>query len=348
MALTLVLYSAAILLASLLGGWIPMWVKLTHRRMELAISFVAGMMLGVGVFHLLPHAFFALGSIDRAAWWMVIGLMTMFLVERFFSFHRTTVDHAASDPSTDATAHSHVHGHGVADMHAVDCAEPACDPTDASWTGAFIGLTLHTLLAGIALAASVASEAKHGAALAGFGTFLVIVLHKPIDSLTIGTLMAKGGWSKRARHWVNALFALVIPLGIAAFFLGIGALGGEGVVGAALAFSAGTFLCIALSDLLPELQFHSHDRIKLTVSLIVGLAAAWAIGFLEEGGHDHSAGGGHSHGSGQSHGAHAADPSGTGAANPATPPSDPTHTHTHQSQPGHVHDENCTHGEPAK
>ena len=66
MTLTLVLYSVAILFASLLGGWIPLWVRLTHRGMELAISFVAGMMLGVGVFHLLPHAFFALGSIDRA------------------------------------------------------------------------------------------------------------------------------------------------------------------------------------------------------------------------------------------------------------------------------------------
>jgi zinc and cadmium transporter len=46
----------------------------------------------------------------------------------------------------------------------------------------------------------------------------------------------------------------------------------------ALAFSAGTFLCIALSDLLPELQFHSHDRFKLSVALLagVGLMAATA------------------------------------------------------------------------
>lgn len=38
----------------------------------------------------------------------------------------------------------------------------------------------------------------------------------------------------------------------------------------ALSFSAGTFLCIALSDLLPELQFHSHDRFKLSVALLAG------------------------------------------------------------------------------
>ena len=40
----------------------------------------------------------------------------------------------------------------------------------------------------------------------------------------------------------------------------------------ALAFSAGTFLCIALSDLLPELQFHSHDRLPLSVALLTGFA----------------------------------------------------------------------------
>ena len=35
----------------------------------------------------------------------------------------------------------------------------------------------------------------------------------------------------------------------------------------ALAFSAGTFICIAASDLLPELQFHSHDRFGITCRL---------------------------------------------------------------------------------
>jgi zinc and cadmium transporter len=48
-----------------------------------------------------------------------------------------------------------------------------------------------------------------------------------------------------------------------------------------LAFSAGTFLCISLSDLLPELQFHDHDRGKLSVSLVLGLVLALAVGRLE-------------------------------------------------------------------
>ena len=55
---------------------------------------------------------------------------------------------------------------------------------------------------------------------------------------------------------------------------------------AALAFSAGAFICIALSDLLPEVQFHSHDRMKLTVAFLLGIGLAYAIGSVEpEGAH---------------------------------------------------------------
>jgi zinc and cadmium transporter len=58
----------------------------------------------------------------------------------------------------------------------------------------------------------------------------------------------------------------------------------------ALAFSAGTFLCISLSDLLPELQFHDHDRVKLSIALIAGLALAMGVGKLEGLVHRHSPG----------------------------------------------------------
>ena len=48
-----------------------------------------------------------------------------------------------------------------------------------------------------------------------------------------------------------------------------------------LAFAAGMFMCSALSDLLPELQFHQHDRVKLSAALLGGLGLAWAVGQLD-------------------------------------------------------------------
>jgi zinc and cadmium transporter len=156
-------------------------------------------------------------------------------------------------------------------------------------------LFLHSALNGVALAASVANG-HSDMALAGLGTFLVIFLHKPFDAMTIGMLMARGGYSLIWRHTVNCLFSMAIPLGVLVFYFGLASADGgnsDNLIAAyALAFSAGTFVCIASSDLLPELQFHQHDRGKLSAALLLGLAVAIAVAELEEathGPHTHAA-----------------------------------------------------------
>lgn len=286
----LTVYGALILLASLVGGWLPMLVRLTHKRMQAAITFVSGVMLGVGMLHLLPHAMLALGDVDRLAGWTLAGTLTMFFVQRFFDFHH----HEALDDEPDAShqprplggdhdhAHAHVHG-----RH-----EHAGGPHGAhrhSWLGAIVGMTLHGLVDGTALAAGVETDLRdgHGGVLAGFAAFAVIFLHKPFDSLTLATLMAAGERKLVWRHLVNAWFALTIPLGVLLFHAGAGRSGAEmdSVLGCALAFSAGNFLCVALSDLLPEVHFHQHDRLALSAALVLGLLVAWAIGLAE--GHHH-------------------------------------------------------------
>jgi zinc and cadmium transporter len=147
-----------------------------------------------------------------------------------------------------------------------------------------IGLGIHTLLDGIALAASVAAEAREGhAGLWGVGTFLAILLHKPLDTVPISILMRAERAPRRLQHAVNFGFAALCPVGVALFFLGFSHFSEfqMTIVGCALAFSAGVFVCISLSDLLPELEFHSHDRVKLSLALLIGVAAAYAVGYLE-------------------------------------------------------------------
>ena len=133
-------------------------------------------------------------------------------------------------------------------------------------------------------------------AIAGLGTFVVILLHKPFDAMTVATLCHAGGAARGRVLLVNALFALLVPIGVLLFGAGASALGGTQVaVPYALAFSAGTFLCIAAADLLPEVQFHRHDRVGLSVALVLGLALALGVGRLEaaaHSGHDHA---GHDH-----------------------------------------------------
>ena len=142
---------------------------------------------------------------------------------------------------------------------------------------------LRSLLDGLALAASVAARAQGHAKLAGLGVALVVILHKPFDAMAVSTLMAAGGNSHFSRHVLNGLFALASPIGAALFYFGAGHFTGGDVpvLGVALAFCAGSFLCIASADLLPELQFHSHDRFKLSAALLAGITVAIIIGQFE-------------------------------------------------------------------
>ncbi len=290
----LISYCALILAASLLGGMVPVWFQLTHRGMQFAVSFVSGVMLGVGVLHMLPHALAeaietpGTTMVDAIWWtmfWLLAGMLIMFFIERFFSFHHHDVEDAQTADGHTCTDHDHT----------PQPPAPSPQPHDASWTGTALGLTLHTILNGVALAAAV-QHGEHDAGLAGFGTFLVIFLHKPFDAMTIGTLMTRGGRSLAWRQTVNSLFSLAIPLGVLVFYIGLvrdesasGAAGESSFVAYALAFSAGTFLSISLSDLLPELQFHQHDRVKLSLALLAGLLVAYVAARFESQEHSHQA-----------------------------------------------------------
>lgn len=267
--LLLILYCAAIAGASLLGGYLPSRVRLTHTGTQLVMSLVAGLMLGVAIYHLLPHSIAmhgGPGATDFAVWWLMLGLTGMLLLLRLFQFHEHdfSAEHGEQHDHPPHGAEGHVHG--------------------LSWLGIGLGLGVHTLIDGVALGA-VMYGSGHEQGLAGAGVFLAILLHKPLDAMSIVTLMRAGGWSARARHTANLLFALLCPLGALLFFYGMdGFAQGAAVVAAALAFSAGAFICIALSDLLPEVHFHSHDRVKLTFALLLGIALAYGIGVLEPAG----------------------------------------------------------------
>lgn len=277
----LFIYCVLTMLASLAGGWLLLSIRLNHTRLQLAVSFVAGLMLGIALLHFLPDASEQLKSLKVTVRWLLCGFLAMFFVQRFFHFHHH--DLPEGDPE-DCCGHEHEHNHA---HHHAGHAHTLADKSaqQLSWVGTALGLTLHSLLDGLALAAAVAVGAGQREQVAGLGVALVVILHKPFDAMAVSTLMAASGSSRFSRHVLNGLFALASPVGAALFYVGASHLAGDNglVVGCALAFCAGSFLCIASSDLLPELQFHSHDRFKLSVMLLAGLAVAVLIGLFEAG-----------------------------------------------------------------
>jgi zinc and cadmium transporter len=267
-------YCSLALLAALAGGALPTLFRLNHSRLQIAISFVAGLMLGLALLGLLPHALAEIHSSHKAIAWLLAGFLFMFFLQRFLPFHHHDVPEGSPiEPCG--------HPHSLAERSA----------RGLSWMGVAVGLSLHSIFDGLAVAAAVASGAHgHGEAL-GLGTALAVILHKPFGALAIITLMTASGARRSSRHLVNLAFALVTPLGALLFYFGAGAwvpLHPEGL-GCALAFCGGTFLCISCADLLPELQFHAHDRFALSAALLGGLAVAVGITRFGHVGHEHGA-----------------------------------------------------------
>ena len=272
----LVGYCCVICLASSVGGRLPRLVKMTHLKTQLLMSFVSGLMLGIALLHLMPHAVDTLGSASKAGAAALVGVVTMFLLMR--AFHPP-------------------HDHGGHDDHGGNSGQ--CDHDHASqkkprrigWIGMLFGLGLHTMIDGVALAASAVADAEHGAALglAGIGTFLAVTLHKPLDAFAITSTMKASGWSVGYQNLINFLFSLACPLGALLFYFGFTQVSDSAWwLGCGLAISAGFFVCISLSDLLPEVAFHDHDRGKLTAALFLGIALAVGVENLPGHSHDHS------------------------------------------------------------
>jgi zinc and cadmium transporter len=248
-------------------------------------------MLGAAFFHMLPEA--ARMGTPQTLRWTALGLLALFFLERFFSFHHhepqdlaAAVEH--SEPRTGGKTCAHHDEAHQADAHHHEQPNRHHEPSLSalSWGTAAFGLAIHSLVGGVALASAITADFAEGRGVGatGWGVFLATVVHKPADALTIVSLMLRSGVSRRLAHLVNAGFALMIPLGVALFTIGLGQLSpvaASAWTAIALAFSAGTFLCIALSDLLPELQFHSHDRLKLSIALIAGFCLMASTSLIE-------------------------------------------------------------------
>ncbi len=286
----LFLYCLSVLVVSLIGGYVPFLGKITHGKLQIYLSISAGVMLGASFFHVMPDAMEKAGAMF--GWWMALGVVGLICIERFIAPHSHEVDgghqhHHEKADGTCASEHAHEHEHTSVPTASKEMRAAA--PAVAGWM-AVLGLTIHTFMNGVGLAGAVQdgfqkSGGLLGAALPGLAVFLAIVLHKPVDALAISTVLSRKGVSRQSITLVQLGFAVMVPVGAVAFYLSLHTIVSDNLrnqlTGFALAFSAGTFLFIALSDLLPEVQFHRHDRVWLLLALTLGVVFMGVIALLE-------------------------------------------------------------------
>ncbi len=262
--LTLAAYSGAILTGSLAGGALPLLGR--RVRSDALLSFSAGVMLGAAFFHMLPEAVH-MGGPDVVPW-TVAGFLFLFLLERFVLVHVC----AEPGPSERLRGHPAPEPHGLREHAGHDHAHEAtgCD-VHTLGLAAFVGLSLHTLVDGFALGAAQSDPAL------GLLVFLAILAHKIPSSVSLTAILRAEGYRDRQALLMNASFALMVPLGAVLFVVLDRAFGARGFTAVALAASAGSFLQLSLSDILPDLHRRGGNRWKISIALLAGLAVMWVL-----------------------------------------------------------------------
>lgn len=146
---------------------------------------------------------------------------------------------------------------------------------------ATVGIALHSFIDGIALGSGLALEGL------GLVVFLTIFFHKIPEAFALSAVLINENRKKTTILFFNFLLAIMVPLGALLAHYVIGE--SEQMTGIALAFAAGTFLHISLSDLLPHVHEHAEEQSRIYLAFVLGLAAMWALQQWE------SVGGGHTH-----------------------------------------------------
>jgi zinc and cadmium transporter len=136
----------------------------------------------------------------------------------------------------------------------------------------FIGIALHSLIDGIALGSGLLVPGL------GFVVFTAIVGHKAPEVFSLTTVLLHGPMSKAKIALINLCVWAMIPTG-ALMAYGFLRSHDPSWIGKALGFSAGTFLHIALSDLLPEVHKHGVSKALTSLLLLAGLLLMWLLNY---------------------------------------------------------------------
>jgi ZIP family zinc transporter/zinc and cadmium transporter len=133
-----------------------------------------------------------------------------------------------------------------------------------------VGFSIHSLLDGVIVSVGFA-----GGLVLGALTAVAVILHKLPDGITITGILVHSGASRKKILIFSVFVALLTPLGAAASYFFLRNLPAE-TYGILIALTAGSFIYLAASDLLPESHKIRHNG--NAVSFFAGVIIVAFIG----------------------------------------------------------------------
>ena len=220
-------------------------VQRLDRVIPLLISLAVGALFADALVHLLPEALEDSSSTALTSLYVIVGILIFFLLERFLHWH-----------------HEH-HDQSLNPVHPV----------------AYVNLVsdgVHNFLDGLIIGASYLVSAPIGVA-----TTVAVSLHEVPQELGDFGILLHAGFTPRRALLMNFLSAILAIVGVV-----ISLLVGPNVsdyTAFMLPLTAGGFIYIAGSDLIPELH-HEHElpgSVAQFGMMVVGIGLMYALLLLE-------------------------------------------------------------------
>ena len=202
------------------------------------VSFAVGGLFGDAFIHLLPESFQELGTNLSVSLYVISGILIFFVLEKFLRWRHCHIP----------TSEEHMHPLATINL---------------------VGDAVHNLIDGMLVGASYMVSLPIGIA-----TTLAVIMHEIPQEVGDFGVLIHGGLSVKKALTFNLLSALTAMLGaILAIVMGSEI---EGFSLSLLPITAGGFLYIAGSDLIPEL----HHEVKASKSLLQFIMILLGVGVM--------------------------------------------------------------------
>lgn len=210
------------------------------KIIQFMVAFSVGALIGNAFLHLLPESIEISNNFNQIAVSIFIGILAFFVLEKILRWRHCH----------DISCHQHSRHIGVINL---------------------VGDGFHNLIDGILIGSSFAVSVPLGIA-----TSIAVLVHEIPQELGDFSVIVHSGFTvKKALIWNFLSGSLAIFSAIIAFFVGQHT---ENFITFMIPFTIGTFIYIAMSDLIPEL--HYKNSFTQTIYQLIGLSVGMGLMML--------------------------------------------------------------------
>ena len=267
---TMLILSGGIFVIGMIGGYIPLYRNWSIDKLSWMVAFGGGTLIAAALFLMLPESWEHIeegipwtevetGFVVAAA--ITLGFFLMFLIENL------ALPHLGHDDEEHLGHEEEEHARETDIERSVH---------QRSGLSAFIALSAHTLVDGIALGTAGASGEN-----VTFGglVFAAIIFHKMPAALSLTSALKASNYKNSTALLYLVIFNGLVPVGALLAFQALRELP-EWLIGVMLGFSAGTFIHVATSDLLPVIHRQYRGKLLLTSGVFLGILFMAGFGWL--------------------------------------------------------------------